>query len=91
MLLVRFRESANDGRRASLPFGLAGGLRDLFLGELLREEESSDVDIKCLEVISGIGGANAGDWTESPYLEVFRRTTLGGELLPVGVVTGDAR
>jgi len=61
VLFVRFLDSAKDGRRASRPLGLEGGLRDLFLGELLREVESSDVDVKCLDVISGIGGTSAGD------------------------------
>lgn len=77
----------------SFTFGL-GGLRDLVL-DLFRFDrrtpESSDVDAKCFEFTGGTGGgASVGDWEERPYLEVFLRTILGGERLPVGVEAGDA-
>lgn len=94
VLFVRPRESreARDGLLDSFPFGLGGGLLDLFRGELRRKLDSSDVVEKCFELTAGIGGCSAGDCADSPYLEVFRLTTLGGEPpLPVGVETGDAR
>ena len=91
MLFVRPRESreASDGRLITFPFGLGGGLRDR-CRVARRIEESSETEVKCFEVTGGTGGASVGDCDESPYLEVFRRTSLGGERFPVGVETGDA-
>jgi len=94
VLLVRPREpsEASDGLLDSFPLGLGGGLRDRLRGEDRRVEESSDADVKCLELTVGTGGnASVGDCVERPYRDVFRRTILGGEPLPVGVETGDAR
>jgi hypothetical protein len=90
VLFVRPREpsDARDGRLISFA---GGGLRDLCrLPVVRRIEESSDADVKCFVLIGGTGGASArvGDCDERPYLDVFRRI-LGGERLPVGVVTGD--
>src|SRR6187402_2598751 len=90
LLLVRPLDSsdASEGRRDSFPFGLGGGLREVFRGEPLRVEDSSDADEKCFELL-GIGGNIVGEAADRPYLDVFLRTTLGGELaLLVGVATG---
>ena len=54
--------------------------------------ESSEVELKCFEFRAGIGGKGpVGDCDDNPYREVFLRTARGGERLPVGVETGDAR
>lgn len=93
-LFVRPRESsdARDGRLDSFPFGLGGGLRERFLEDPFRVE-SSEAEEKCFEGTGGTGGCSVGECADKPYLEVFLRTTLGGEVadLPVGVETGDAR
>src|SRR5208282_3172705 len=90
VLFVRPRESseAREGRLISFAFGLGGGLRDRFRGDHRRAEESSDVEAKCFELPVGIGGnASVGDCdcacADKPYRDVFRRTFLGGEILPV--------
>jgi hypothetical protein len=80
---------ARDGRLIFRTFGL-DGLRDRFR-VLRRTEVSSDTEGKCFELMVGTGGASVGDCVDRPYLEVFRRTTLGGERFPVGVDTGEAR
>jgi len=85
----RMSREAREGRRVTFPFGLGGGLRER-LRAFRRAEESSDAEVKCFEFKAGTGGANVGDWEDKPYREVLRRTTLGGELLPVGVERGDA-
>ena len=79
---------ASEGRLMSFTFGL-GGLRDRFR-VVRRMPESSDAEMKCFELTVGTGGASDGDCVERPYLEVFLRTTLGGDRLPVGVERGDA-
>lgn len=74
----------------SFVFGL-GGLRDRFRVLVRGTAESSDAEAKCFEFTGGTGGgARVGDWEDRPYLEVFFRTTLGGERLPVGVDAGEA-
>jgi len=91
VLLVLPRESseASEGRLISLAFGL-GGLRDR-LRTVRRIPESSEAELKCFEFTVGTGGANVGDCVDRPYLDVFLRTALGGERLPVGVERGEAR
>lgn len=91
VLFVRPLESsdASDGRLMSFAFGL-GGLLDRFR-VVRRMDESSDAETKCFELTVGTGGiARVGDCVERPYLEVFLRTALGGERLPVGVESGEA-
>ncbi len=94
VLFVRPRESseAREVRLVSFVFGLGGGLRERFR-PLRRIAESSDAEAKCFEETWGTGGASVGDCDERPYLEVFRRTALGGERLPLpeGVDKGEAR
>ena len=71
--------------------GLRDRFRDLFPFVVRRTPESSEVDAKCFEFTVGTGGgASVGDWEERLYFEVFFRTTLGGERLPIGVEAGDA-
>ncbi len=62
VLLVRPRGSreASEGRLASLPFGLGGGLRDRVRLLFRRAEESSEDIFLALTVGMG-GGASVGD------------------------------
>ena len=88
MLFVRPRESS-DGLLMSFPFELGAGLRDRCRVPR-RIEESSDAVVKCFDEL-GMGGTRLGELEERPYLDVFRRISLGGERLPGGVETGEAR